>query len=128
MNKLQNAIDILQNTAERLKELHIEARTKLRSEENIEGYRENISERAQLLVDLPNQLVDTLATVEKNTRKEIERRIRDFAHQAQEALQSQGVFLLASLLTHRGDTEETPNDLEKLIHNLRKKLPNTQES
>ena len=118
---LQSAIQVLRDVAEQFRALDDEAEVLL-ANQDAAGVREKLRERAQLLVDLPDQLADALGGVDQETRDEILHDISYFATAAQEALESEGAFDLGVSLTHRGGKIGGKNDLESLIERLESKL------
>jgi len=116
---LQSVIQELRETAEKFRTLEDEADIAL-TNKDVEGRKQKLRERAQLLVDLPDRLSDVLERVDLETKQEVRSNVSYFATAAQEALESEGegLFSLAALLTHKGGMAGDKNDLEKLIDSL----------
>jgi len=133
---LQPAIQVLRKVAEQFNALENEAKIfsveaskqAYASEADYSSAKENrakciekLEERAQLLVDLPNRLIDTLENIDQKTKQQILDTVHSFATQAQGALESEEkykFFALNILLTSKGEKKGDTNDLEKLIESL----------
>ena len=116
---LRSAIQTMREMAEQFSALDGEADILL-ARKDTAGYTEKLRARAQLLVDLPDRLANSLEGVDRETKQQILREVSYFAGAAQEALENGG-FSLGVLLTHMGDKIGDKNDLEKLINSLESK-------
>lgn len=118
---IQPVLQVLKETAEKFRSLDIEAVVALYSKRDTETYRQKLKERAQLLINLPNQLSEILEGVDGKNKQRIVHDTEWFATNAQEALNNDtNTFMISGLLTHKGNTKEDKNYLEELISDLEK--------
>lgn len=111
---LQSVISILKRYAKKFRTLAQESR-KLLAEGDALGQTRKLRDRAQLLVDLPQNIVDPLENVDPEQKQEILHHISGFATEAKEVLKTNSTFALGTLLTPMGDKKGDKNYLEELI-------------
>lgn len=117
-DSLQPVLQILKETAEKLRSLKAEATAALLDPENRTGYEEKLEERARLLVNLPESLEGVLKQIDPQVKNKIESYVKTFATTAQERIDIREEVGLATLLVGRGARKDDKNDLEQLIDSL----------
>lgn len=115
---LQPVLQILKETAEKFCSLKTEATAALLDPQDHAGYKEKLTERAMLLVDLPGSLEGALKQTDPQVRDKIESYVKAFAATAQERIDIGEEMGLATLLVDMGARKDDKNELEKLIDSL----------
>lgn len=120
MSKKQigDIIKILEDAAERFKQLHKEARIALGKSDR-DTYSKKLFEKARLLIQLPLNLPSEVEGIEEEVWKGTLERIKYFAEKAKEALQGGETFALGALLMHPGEMDIEKNDLQELVDQLK---------
>ena len=111
-------IDLLKYTSSKFQRLEEEADHALKIEKDAAKVQSKLTERAQLLVDLP---VRMSRLVEENRTQFDEHnmtQLQQFAHMAEERINEGDYFGLTTLLINKGHKQGEPNALEKLIEDL----------
>lgn len=123
-NEMKIVIELLRNCSEEFNRLQKEARNALHTKRDVPEYSRKMTERGQLLINLQYSLIIPLSVLKGSEREvadEIEEKVAYFAGDAKDALEGNGTFCLAALLTHRGSLIGDKNYLEKLIEYLESK-------
>jgi len=116
--QIKDVIQILEDAAERFKQLHKEAKIALGKSDR-DTYSKKLFGKAKLLIQLPLNLPSEVEGIEEETWKEALERIKYFAKKAEEALQSGETFALGALLIHPGQMDIENNDLQELVDQLK---------
>jgi hypothetical protein len=117
---LTSALEALENAATRIRAIETEARLALFDENDQEAYKQKMEEKTMLLLDLPEEMEETLQGIRKETRKVIQNGIEDFAMRAGRAWDLGSLFFMSALLYPDEYSEGDENDLERLISRVRK--------
>lgn len=118
--EFHSPIDLLRYTASEFNRLDEEAHNALHEEKDAKKVQSKLTERAQLLVDLPTKMTNLVTENGFEFDEENMTRLQQFAHMAEERIEEADYFGLSTLLTSKGDKIEDPNALEKLIGDLDK--------
>ena len=113
-------IDKLKGYALKISTLENNAREFLAKDYNLNGYRENMRQKAELLHDLPDHFQQTVQQLDLDTytRKYIKDKLGGFSHGASKALALDSVFYMAALLYPEDYRDGDKNDLESFIFSL----------
>lgn len=110
-------VDLLISVAKQNDELEKEAHNKLHGEQDVDGYLEIVLRRAKLIVELP----DTIRMYKEkgvNVPDEVEQFAESYAAHARQFIEENNTFGMSILLTQKGSTQDEPNELEKLVHQI----------
>jgi hypothetical protein len=111
---IEEVVKILQETLAKFSSLKAEAKLALGAKD-VNTSNSKMIERAQLIVNLPSNLLGKIEHINPEIRDEIKMQTISWAITAREAIELNLSFALGVLLTHQGDTIHDKNDLEKLI-------------
>jgi len=123
-NELKIVIRLLKSAAKKFNELDSEAHFALRMKQDVTTHRKKLLEKAQLLLNLENEIIIPLSVMkgaELDISYEIKEQVASFAFSARDAIKKNNLFALGTLLTSMGSKEGEGNYLEKLIEDLEKK-------
>ena len=109
--------EILRATATEFNAFHKKARDALEGNRDSATYKLKLRESASLLINLPLKLEGAIERGETFPDTAMDD-VRFFAEHATEMVETNNIFGLAALLTHKGSKFGDPNDLEKLINKL----------
>lgn len=118
--EFHSPIDLLRYTASEFNRLDTEAHNALHVEKDATKVQSKLTERAQLLVDLPTKMTNLVAENGFEFDEQNMTQLQQFAHMAEDRISEGDYFGLSTLLISKGDKIEDPNALEKLIENLDK--------
>lgn len=116
--KFYSPVDLLRLTASECYRLEAEAHHALIEEKNADKVLAKLTERAQLLVDLPLQISKLTVQNGSELDEESATRLQHFAHMAEERIKDGDYFALSTLLIHKGHVIGEPNELDELIEDL----------
>jgi len=111
-------IDFLQNTAQTIRTLEVEAETALHHAKDTPRYHECMRRKAQILADLAQNAAPFLQDVPGPRRQAIQGRLEAMSQSAQRSLDIGSIFYMSALLYPEDHTPGTPNDLEKWVAEL----------
>jgi hypothetical protein len=90
---------------------------------NIQGYRDEMRRKAELLAGLPKASIPFVGGLPKDSAQAIQEGLWRFARSAGNALSLDSVFYMSALLYPEDHREGEPNDLEIFLEELRAKKP-----
>ena len=92
-------------------------------QKNVQGYREGMRRKAELLAGLPKASVPVLDGLPEDVAQAIRAGLWRFARNAGNALSLDSVFYMSALLYPEDHREGDPNDLELFLEELRARFP-----
>lgn len=119
--KLDEVLNVLQTSADRIKALETEAQEALFGPNDEDSYATKLREKTFLLMDLPEVLEPLLAGLDRELAGEIRLKMSSFARRAEPALSLASTFYMSALLYPENYQQGEKNDLEKFIEHLRSK-------
>jgi hypothetical protein len=90
---------------------------------NIQGYRDGMRRKAELLTSLPKASIPLASGLSDNAAQAIQKGLWRFARNAGNALSLNSVFYMSALLYPEEYREGEPNDLEIFLETLRARFP-----
>lgn len=119
---LSELINFLEDTASSVRVLEAEAQEALQNHDDVETYKEKLSEKTLLLMELPEWTGAFLDNMEEGLSREIRTSMEDFARRAGQAMDLSSPFYMSALLYPDNYKEGERNDLENYIEHLRKRF------
>lgn len=120
-HQLSAALNALQNIADQIRSLEVEARKALLELNDIALYKRKLLEKTLLLIELPEILEPLLKGMERKATEEIRTKAVNFARRAEPALSLSSTFYMFALLYPEDYKQGDKNDLEKFVEHLQAK-------
>lgn len=111
-------VEMLRTVAQEVRTLESEAETLLHGDNDPQGYRRKMVEKASLLAGLAEQARRPLAAMPPAQSKPLRERIERFSRSAGSALDLGSVFYMSALLYPEDYKPGDPNDLETFIETI----------
>lgn len=115
---LKKIIQLLKETATKIRALEAEARTSLYDLQDEPAYREKLARKTDLLVALPSEVAPFLAGLDPRHRELVAQRVQRFSASAAKAKRVGSVFYMSALLYPEDYRDGEKNDLENFITDL----------
>lgn len=115
--ELKTPEEILRTTSLKFNDLDLQAKKALSEKGDVTTYRQKLQERAQLIIELPSKIEESIERGNNFPESEIEN-LYEMASFAKKALKHKGTFSLGVLLEPQGSEEGDLNELEELIERV----------
>ena len=116
---LTQLTELLEKAAAEIKKLEAEAWSAINDDDNMEVHRKKLEQKAVLLVDLVDEAEPFLESLSQEMEDRIWAVLMRFCQNASRALELESIFYMANLLYPDDHMDGNPNDLEKLVIELK---------
>lgn len=118
MSTLHEIIQQLTSVARQIRKLEADAKTALYEHNNKDHYSVLMSEKALLLMHLPENIAGMTNSLEPKLAQRLKSQIGGFSFSARKAIDLNSVFYMSALLYPADYADGEANDLENFIHQL----------
>lgn len=115
-------LSFLSKQIQHIATIEADAQAKLHDQNDPDGYRQAMSAKAELLAALPAAALPHLDDLPMEMRPMVEHRLDMLASSAKRSLEIGSVFFMSALLYPEDHQAGEPNDLERWLHDLERKL------
>lgn len=116
--RIKALADLLRGVAQEVRTLEGEAQALLHDQNDPQGYRGKMVEKATLLAELADHSAKPLAALPPAQAKPLRERLERFSRSAATALDIGSVFFMSALLYPEDHKPGEPNDLETFVETI----------